>query len=119
MKYRLWDTDINRLFGTFETEGEALAFVRILIHDYGKAYADDLALGCERGDGSFTEPLVGAALLARAAPAQMPDSPSSPKAVKLPDDNTVRRVMDDAERALKEAEIAVARHENVDRRKIG
>jgi hypothetical protein len=66
MKYRLWDTDINRLFGTFESEGEALALVRTLVGRYGDAYADDLAMGCERSDGSFIPPLTGAALIARA-----------------------------------------------------
>lgn len=66
MKYRLWDTDINRLFGTFDTEDEALAFVRALLESYGNAYANDLALGCERQDGSFTPPLTGAALVEHA-----------------------------------------------------
>lgn len=65
MKYRLWDTDINRLFGAFDNEAEALAMVRTLIESYGDAYADDLALGCERLDGSFTPPLIGTALIAR------------------------------------------------------
>lgn len=65
MKYRLWDTDINRLFGTFDNEDEALALVRTMITSYGPTYADDLALGCERADGSFTLPLTGAELVAR------------------------------------------------------
>lgn len=66
MKYRLWDIDINRLFGTFDNEAEALGLVRTLVKSYGAAYADDLALGCEREDGTFAEPLTGAALVARA-----------------------------------------------------
>jgi hypothetical protein len=66
MKYRLWDTDINRLFGTFDTEDESLALVRALLESYGNAYANDLALGCEHQDGSFTAPLTGAALVERA-----------------------------------------------------
>lgn len=69
MKYRLWDTDINRLFGTFDNEDEALILVTSLLDSYGDAYAEDLALGCERSDGSFTEPLKGAVLIARAAEA--------------------------------------------------
>jgi hypothetical protein len=66
MKYRLWDTDISRLFGTFDTEAEALDLVRSLLESYGAGYADELALGCERSDGSFTDPLTGAALVERA-----------------------------------------------------
>ncbi len=66
MKYRLWDTDINRLFGTFDNEDEALVLVRTLIGNYGESYAKDLALGWERQDGSFTAPLTGAALVERA-----------------------------------------------------
>ncbi len=65
MRYRVWDTDINRLFGTYDTEDEALAFVGTLVARYGAAYAEDLAMGCERDDGSFTEPLSGTALLER------------------------------------------------------
>jgi len=66
MIYRVWDTDINRLHGTYDTEEEALALVRTLVSTYGDAYAEDLAVGCERPDGSFTEPLSGRELLARA-----------------------------------------------------
>ena len=76
MKYRLWDTDINRLFGTFDTEAEALAYVRAVLESYGAAYADDLAMGCERPDGSFTAPLTGEELVERAWPvAQDPEPP--------------------------------------------
>jgi hypothetical protein len=65
MRYRVWDTDINRLFGTYDTESEAFSWVCTLVGRYGEGYADDLAVGCEREDGSFTEPLSGAALLKR------------------------------------------------------
>ena len=64
MIYRLWDTDIGRLFGVFDTEDEALALVRSMVNTYGANYADDLALGREHGDGSFDEP-SSSALLAR------------------------------------------------------
>lgn len=67
MRYRVWDTDINRLFGTYDNEAEALSWVRTLLSRYGDGYADDLAVGCEREDGSFTEPLSGAALRQRVA----------------------------------------------------
>ena len=66
MRTHLWDTDINRLFGTSDTEAEALACVRALLESYGAAYADDLAMGGERSDGTFAVPLTGAALIERA-----------------------------------------------------
>jgi hypothetical protein len=65
MHYRLWDTDIGHLFGRFETEQEALAFVATLVASYGRGYADDLSLNWEDASGAFGEPLSGAALLAR------------------------------------------------------
>ena len=66
MVYRVFDTSINRLFGAFATEEDALALVRTLVGANGDDAADDLALGRERADGSFAAPLSGAALLARA-----------------------------------------------------
>jgi len=66
MKYRVFDTSINKLFGVYGTEDEAMALVRALIGANGASYADDLALACERDDGSRTEAMAGAALLARA-----------------------------------------------------
>ena len=65
MIYRVFDTSINRLFAVYDTEEKALALVRTLIGANGADYADDLAVGCEQADGSFAEPLTGAALLAR------------------------------------------------------
>ena len=65
MIYRVFDTSINRLFGAYSTEEEALTLARTLIDDNGDDYADDLAVGCERDDGSFAVPLSGAALIAR------------------------------------------------------
>lgn len=65
MHYEVWDVDINRLFGTFDTEDDALAFVRTLVSRYGRDYAKDLALGCERDDSSVSEPLYGEDLLCR------------------------------------------------------
>lgn len=65
MKYRVWDTDIGKLFGVYDTEAEALALVRLLAESYGED-VEDLALTCKHGDGSFGEPQSGAALVARA-----------------------------------------------------
>ena len=42
-----------------------MALVQTLVGDNSDKIADDLAVGCEQEDGSFTEPLSGAALLAR------------------------------------------------------
>lgn len=66
MHYRVWDTDINHLFGTYDSEEDALALVRTLVSQYGKEYAADLAVGGESETGAFTQPLTGAALLSRA-----------------------------------------------------
>ncbi len=66
MKYRVFDTSINKLFGVYQTEEEAMTLVRTLIGANEDDYADDLAVACEREDGSFSEPLSGVALVARA-----------------------------------------------------
>lgn len=66
MRWRVVDTDIGRLFGTYDNEEEALALVRTLVSSYGENCAEDLAMGGERDDGSFTEPLLGKDLLRRA-----------------------------------------------------
>jgi hypothetical protein len=66
MTYRVVDTRINKLFGAYETEEEALTFVRALVGANGDDYAGDLAVSHERMDGSFGESLSGAALVARA-----------------------------------------------------
>ena len=65
MTYRVFDTGINKLFGVFPTEAEAMRLVRVLLSD-DAGYADDLAVSCEADDGSFASPLSGAALIARA-----------------------------------------------------
>ncbi len=66
MTYNLWDTEVGRLFGAYDTEEEALALVRTLVATYGAGYADDLTLGHRRADGSAGEPQSGAVLVARA-----------------------------------------------------
>lgn len=66
MRYRVWDTDINRLFGTYEHEEDALALVRTLVGRYGEGYAADLSMGGERDDGSCTPTMSEIALLKRA-----------------------------------------------------
>ena len=91
MKHHLWDTDINRLFGTFDTEDEALAFVRALVESYGAAYADDLAIGCERPDGSFTAPLTGAVLVERAWQVAQEHEPASESVLSGTETTDARR----------------------------
>jgi hypothetical protein len=91
--YRLWDTDVNRLFGTFDDEAAALELVRTLLNRYGEAYAEDLALGGEQRDGSFGPPLTGAALVARTK--QLPIGLGKPDLQSLragtsPDDEMLR-----------------------------
>jgi len=66
MIYQVLDTSINKLFGTFQTEEEAMTLVRTLVGTNEGNWADELAVGCELPDGSFQEPLTGAALLERA-----------------------------------------------------
>lgn len=66
MTYRVFDTGANRLLGAFSTEEEALTYARALLSTNDKGYEEDLAIGCERPDGSFTEPMSGSTLVARA-----------------------------------------------------
>lgn len=66
MRYYLWDTDIAKLLGAFQTEEEALTLVRVLVARYGATYADEFALGIECGDRSPSTSLSGADLLSRA-----------------------------------------------------
>ncbi len=57
MRYYLWDTDVAKLLGAYQTEDEALTLVRALLARYSHAYADDLALGVEFDDQSPGEAL--------------------------------------------------------------
>ena len=65
LTYNLWDTEVGRYLGEFSDEKEALHLVRMLVGHHGKAYAEDLSLGCVAEDGTYGEPLSGAELLAR------------------------------------------------------
>jgi hypothetical protein len=65
LTYNLWDTEVTRNLGQFDDEREALHLVRILVRHHGVGYANDLSLGSVAEDGSFGEPLSGAALIAR------------------------------------------------------
>jgi hypothetical protein len=65
MTYRVFDININKLFGVFPTEAEDMRLVSVLLRD-DEGYADDLAVSCEADDGTFAPALSGAALIARA-----------------------------------------------------
>lgn len=65
MRYDLWDVENGGYLGRYGTEEEASAVVRVLMREYGPAYADELNLGAEDGAGRFGEPLLGKALLPR------------------------------------------------------
>jgi hypothetical protein len=66
MVFRVFDIGASRLMGVYDTEPEALMFVRDLIATNGIAYADELAVGSERADGSFGPTRSGRELLDRA-----------------------------------------------------
>lgn len=66
MSCEVFDTNINRVFGAYDTEQEAMTVVRALITANGDAYAEDLAVGHDRTDGTFEGPWTGATLVARA-----------------------------------------------------
>jgi hypothetical protein len=66
MTYRLWDTDIGRLIGSFDSEQEALNLVLGLAANAPDGSVDDLTLSYEREDGTRGEPRSGATLLASA-----------------------------------------------------
>lgn len=62
MTYRVWDTDLGKLFGVYDTEEEALALVRLLAESHGDD-VEDFTMSRERADGSFGPPESGAALV--------------------------------------------------------
>lgn len=70
--YDVIDGPSASILGHFQTEEEALALVRDLIEANDPSWAEDLAVGGVRRDGSFGEPLSGAALLARLEDAAAP-----------------------------------------------
>jgi len=69
--YEVMSAPSATILGRYETEEEDPAMVRGPIAANDLDLAEELAIGWERTDGSFGEPLTGAAPLARleAAPA--------------------------------------------------
>jgi hypothetical protein len=60
----LWDVETGSYLGRCGEEHGALAVVQTLVSRSGDQYVDRLSLGAEGDDGSWTEPIEGAALLA-------------------------------------------------------
>ena len=71
--YDLWDVEIKKYLGRFETEAEALALVRGLLDANGDDYAADLELGAVE-DEFGERNLTGVALAQRARAAAV-DAP--------------------------------------------
>ncbi len=76
MKYRLWDTDVGRLVGTYDGTDEPLGVVLVFIDAYGDEYAENLTLAPEGDGGKAGEPRSGHELvaMARALEAEHPRS---------------------------------------------
>ncbi len=66
MIYSLWNTKIGHRHGRFETEEEALAYVRTLLSGYDRAKLADLSLNWRDEDGNVGEEITGEDLLRRA-----------------------------------------------------
>jgi len=66
MAYMVFDTSINRVMGVYETEDDALSYVRALLRVNDADFADDLAIAEELRDGRYGAPLTGADLVTRA-----------------------------------------------------
>ena len=66
MKYSLWDTEIGSRLGRFDSEDEALAFVRMLMATYDRAKLGDLSLNWHDEHGNIGDEVTGDDLLRRA-----------------------------------------------------
>lgn len=75
MKYSVWDTEIGNRLGRFDTEGDALAFIRTMIAAYGREKLGDLSLD-RLDEHGVSEELVGDALLDRAEDAVAKPEPA-------------------------------------------
>lgn len=64
MRYQLWDTDIGRLIGVFDSEEEAMTLACAMASSSAAGF-DDLTLSRERPDGSIHSSLAGEALRTR------------------------------------------------------
>jgi hypothetical protein len=69
--YDLWDVEVKKFLGRFESEADALALVRGLLDANGDDYAADLELGAVE-DETGAHNLTGEALAQRARKADAP-----------------------------------------------
>jgi hypothetical protein len=63
--YKLWDVDVGKYIGRYDSERDALDVVSTFVRHYGNDAADDLSLTHVADDGVVLESLCGAALLQR------------------------------------------------------
>lgn len=63
--HRVFDTGINKLFGSFDNEADTVRLAGALIGANHDDWATDLNVGAELPDGTFLDPLTGDELLAR------------------------------------------------------
>ena len=54
MSIDIYDVDLGKQLGSFKTEAEALSRARLLIEDFGPAYAEDLEIGYDDGRPNLT-----------------------------------------------------------------
>lgn len=66
MRYSLWDTRIGSQLGRFDSEEDALAFVRTLIATQPREQLSSLSLNWRDADGNVGEARTGEDVLARA-----------------------------------------------------
>ncbi len=66
MRYSIWDVETTNRLGRFESEEEALAFVRTMLATYPREKLLDLSLSWRDENDEVVEPVTGEALLDRA-----------------------------------------------------
>ncbi len=64
MRYKLWDTDTDTLFGVSDSRAEIASLARRLLAQYDAEHADDLELIVETDDGESCGNTFGAGLVA-------------------------------------------------------
>jgi len=65
MAYEIWEMQTGNLVASFSVEADALALVRDAVETHGEAYARNLALVREDGDGQTTTVATADELLQR------------------------------------------------------
>jgi hypothetical protein len=63
MMFELWEIESANLIRQFETEDEALAFVRVAMHDHGSGYVASWELAKAWRDRDSETPAIGDALV--------------------------------------------------------